>query len=108
MNRQQWLKRLTVGDKVVRLLSGIIPIAVEVIKIEAKETHDEIICGPIGGSYVGITWVFHGRTGCEIDHDVDWDGTTKSGSYLVPPPSFYPARPATSRPEERLPTSTEA
>lgn len=63
--RELWLKGLTVGDPVVRMLAGKIPCALKVTKV----TDNLLFCGP---------WTFSRETGAEIDPDMgEFDGLHK-------------------------------
>jgi hypothetical protein len=62
-----------VGDKLVRLLGGQLPMRVTVECIDVALIH----CA--GG------WRFSRETGAEIDEDIGWDGFRVTGSYLLPP-----------------------
>lgn len=53
------LSKLKIGDSVVRMLAGKIPMALKVSDI----TDQRIICGP---------WEFDRVTGAEIDDDLGW------------------------------------
>lgn len=64
-----WLKSLKVGDPVVRMLAGTVPMELTVKEI----TDNKIICG---------MWEFDKKTGVEIDEDMGWGPDTHSGSYL--------------------------
>lgn len=68
--KRQFLYALQPGDKVQRLLAGIVPMTLNVSHVDDKV----ITCGP---------WTFDRDTGIEIDEDLGW-GTAYSGSYLVP------------------------
>ena len=63
------LEELQVGDTIIRMLAGIIPMEIKITEI----TDTEINCGE---------WSFSRQTGGEIDEDLDWDGVIKTGSYL--------------------------
>jgi hypothetical protein len=63
------LKELAVGDRVVRMLAGTIPMELVVTAV----TEERIICG---------AWEFDRTTGAEIDEDLGW-GPQGTGSYLV-------------------------
>jgi hypothetical protein len=52
------MKQLKIGDKVTRMLGGIVPMELIITRI----TDDEIICG---------MWKFSKQTGVEIDYDID-------------------------------------
>lgn len=67
-----YLNEIKVGDTVTRLLCGCIPMQLKVSKI----TEDKIICG---------FWEFSKKTGCEIDDYLEWDGETRTGSWLQSP-----------------------
>ncbi len=63
------LSEITVGDKVVRMLAGIVPDEVKVTEADERFIH----CGP---------WKFLRETGGEVDEDLGWDGR-RTGSYIV-------------------------
>lgn len=61
---------IKVGDKVTRMLAGIIPMDL----IVSEVTEKTIICG---------SWTFNKKTGAEIDEDCGWNDQG-TGSILVP------------------------
>lgn len=64
-------KHLKVGDRVVRMLAGKLPMDLKVTKVEGNI----ITCG---------WWTFDMETGAEIDEDLGWGPPPKwTGSYLV-------------------------
>jgi hypothetical protein len=63
------LSNVKVGDEVIRLLSGVIPMELFVTEV----TDELIICGP---------WKFRKDTGGEVDEIMGWDGITMTGSVL--------------------------
>jgi len=66
------MKNLQVGDKVIRMLAGSIPMPLAVT--EVKEDR-----------YVCAMWEFDKTTGAEIDEDLRWGPPPLStGSYIVP------------------------
>ena len=65
-----WLQKLKVGDGVIRLLAGVIPMTLTVTKV----TDEKVICGP---------WEFNRNNGAEIDLELGWDGVNSTGSYLT-------------------------
>lgn len=68
MDLKETLEHVKVGDKVVRMLAGTIPMTLGVTGLTEKE----ILCGP---------YTFSKVNGAEIDHDLGWD-ETKTGSFL--------------------------
>lgn len=69
MTRKEKLSQLKEGDKITRMLSGIIPMELVITKI----TETAIFAG---------LWEFDIETGYEIDLDLGWDGKTVSGSFI--------------------------
>lgn len=64
------MSNLKVGDKVIRMLAGTIPMELKVTDIIG----DLIVCG---------WWQFDAKTGAEIDADLSWGPPPLStGSYL--------------------------
>ena len=59
---------IEVGDIVLRLLGGSVPMRLQVTEV----TEDRIICG---------WWTFSRRNGAEIDEDLGWD-EKMTGSYI--------------------------
>ena len=71
---------MKIGDKLTRLLAGIVPM--EVIVGEITETEFKVSSGD-GIIPVEHGWTFDRKTGAEIDHDLHWGpmyGIT--GSYI--------------------------
>lgn len=63
-------KNIKIGDSVLRLLSGTIPMVLKVTDL----TDELIICGD---------WTFDRKTGAEIDEDLGWGPKTGiTGSFL--------------------------
>lgn len=77
---QDKLAELKPGDHVMRLLSSaMVPVVHTVVEV----TEDTIICGALGKEDVeGLRWTFHRKTGAEIDHELGFDGLTRTGSIL--------------------------
>ncbi len=73
------LEGIEVGDEVIRLLGGEIPMPLTVDKV----TDALIICGP---------WEFDKKTGAEIDEELGWN-TSQTGSYLIRAGDQYPFEP---------------
>jgi hypothetical protein len=74
---------IQVGDKVVRMLAGTIPMELKVTEI----TEDLIVCG---------WWTFDKRTGAEVDEELGWGPPPKydhTGSYIR-----LPAKPTNGAP----------
>ena len=67
----KWLSSLKVGDRVCRMLSGVIPLNLTVSEVD-QSNNGFIHCGP---------WKFHKVTGGEVDEDIGWDGHT-TGSFI--------------------------
>lgn len=68
------------GDTVTRLLAGVVQMKLIVGKVD-----DTLIyCGSADG-VVSLEegWKFRRDTGAEVDEDLNWDGITKTGSYLI-------------------------
>lgn len=98
------IKDLQVGDRVIRMLAGKIPMNMIVSKVEKgvitcvmnlKERKEAIggairIAKMLGANEEDINrleneppyWTFDVVTGAEIDTDLGWDGKTTTGSYL--------------------------
>lgn len=73
------LSDVKVGDRMIRLLGGVVP--VEVIVGIVNETTFKV------GSADGVIsvedgWTFSKKTGAEIDEDLGWDGETHTGSFI--------------------------
>ncbi len=67
--KKQDFSQLKVGDPVIRMMAGTLPMDLKVSKVS-----DTIIyCGP---------WEFDKTTGGEIDSYFGWDGKTVTGSFL--------------------------
>ena len=64
-----WLRSVKVGDIVKRMLAGSLPMPLKVTEV----TDRHICCGD---------WKFRRDTGGEVDEYLEWDGLTKTGSYL--------------------------
>lgn len=65
------LPKLTVGDRVVRLLAGTVRMELRVTSVSSEE----VVCG---------WWTFDPETGAEIDPDLGWGPPPLStGSYIV-------------------------
>jgi hypothetical protein len=60
---------IAVGDTVIRMLAGSVPIELEVTAIDDVHFH----CGP---------WKFRRDTGAEVDEGLSFDGLTRTGSYI--------------------------
>ena len=75
------------GDKITRMLAGVVPMAMTVVVVEGdviKCTCDGFITDPKATNQLSTTWHFNTKSGAEIDHDMQWGpqyGVT--GSYLV-------------------------
>lgn len=67
------LSELQRGDKVTRMLAGVVPMPLTITFV----TDSRIVCGD---------WVFNRTTGLEVDADLGWDGVENSGSYIIPSP----------------------
>jgi hypothetical protein len=67
---------LKAGDKVTRMLAGIIPMELTVFASEGGVIKARV--PEIGDDY----WQFDAETGAEIDQDLGW-GPLYTGSYLV-------------------------
>jgi hypothetical protein len=67
------LDSLKVGDTVTRMLAGKVPMQLPITAID-----DMIRCG-----FDDMEWTFHRETGLEIDMRFEWDGVTKTGSFLT-------------------------
>lgn len=63
------LDDIKVGDSVIRMLCGTIPMELTVTEV----TDELVICGH---------WKFRKDTCCEVDEDLGWDGITVTGSIL--------------------------
>lgn len=90
---------MKVGDQVIRMLGGSIPVKVIILSIEenvitvgsAESLEEQERKIRQGAAFVGTkiekfippTWKFNAATLGEIDEDLEWDGFT-TGSYLVP------------------------
>jgi hypothetical protein len=57
-----------VGDVVVRMLGGAIPMSLKVTEVDDRFIH----CGP---------WKFDKATGAEVDEELGW-GNDGTGSYI--------------------------
>lgn len=68
---KEWLAQLKVGDPVVRMLGGTVPMPLTVTEI----TDIRIIC---------VHWEFNRANGAEVDEYLGWDGVTKTGSFITP------------------------
>lgn len=70
------------GDRVTRLLSGTIPMEMQVIKVAGNV----ITCAAVesdGSLFMG-DWTFNADNGGEIDKDLGWDPPrTPTGSVLL-------------------------
>lgn len=89
---------MKVGDKVTRMLGGMVPAKVIILSIEknvitvgaAESLKEQERIVREGAAFAGITiekftpptWTFNAVTLGEIDEDIGWDGFT-TGSYLV-------------------------
>lgn len=69
------LKHVVVGDKVVRMLAGTIPMEMIVTAVD----DDIITCSAVGSGIDG--WTFSRVTGGEIDESLGWNGIY-TGSFL--------------------------
>lgn len=69
---------LKVGDKVTRMLAGVVPMQLVVSHV----TDTLVGCVSEDPRAVGAIWTFSRRTGAEIDDDLGW-GDDETGSYLV-------------------------
>lgn len=65
----KFIATLRVGDPVVRLLAGTIPMKLKVTDIDDRFIH----CGD---------WKFDRATGAEVDEDLGW-GPNGTGSFLT-------------------------
>lgn len=68
------MKAIKVGDKVRRLLGGVVPMELTVTEVDEKFIH----CGD---------WKFSREGGYEVDEELGWgvpdaDGKIRTGSYL--------------------------
>lgn len=72
------------GDKVTRMLAGVIPMPMVVSAVTQKHVVCEVADDPAGA---GIRWTFSRRNGAEIDEELGWD-ENNTGSYLVIRDSF--------------------
>lgn len=78
MMSQQDLQKLEIGMKVIRLMSGVMPMNCIVGFID----DDYIHCGSEDGVIQWEEgWSFSRKTGGEVDEYLGWDGFT-TGSYL--------------------------
>ncbi len=59
------------GQEVYRYLCGTIEMPLLVSQVDSLYIH----CGP---------WKFLKENGNEVDEDLDWDGLTKTGSFILP------------------------
>lgn len=76
------LEDVKVGDKLVRMLAGTIPVDVVVTIVR----EDVIYCGSADGFVSGTEedgWKFNRSNGAEIDEDLGWDGITSTGSFIA-------------------------
>ena len=64
------IRALQVGDKVTRMLGGVVPMPMVVTEV----TDTTVVCG---------AWTFSRRNGAELDPDLGWDDE-QTGSYIVP------------------------
>lgn len=101
------LAKLKVGDKLIRLLGGIVQTKVIILNIQdgiitvtvEKKINNEKLAEKVA-QYTGIpkvklmetlegqqlpTWEFSAVTGMEIDLELGWDGIKVTGSYLAEP-----------------------
>lgn len=73
------LKNVKVGDKLTRLIAGVVPMTVVVGEITDKV----IKCGSIDGTVAWEEgWTFDRKTGAEIDEDLYWNSKGITGSYI--------------------------
>jgi hypothetical protein len=79
---KDWLKELHTGDRVTRLLAGVIPMEMEIVEIK----DGLLICAAVqedGSLFMG-EWSFCQQTGGEVDPDLGWfPPLTPTGSVLV-------------------------
>ena len=73
------LEGIAVGDEVIRLLGGEIPMPLKVDKV----TDALVVCGP---------WEFDKITGAEIDEELGW-GVNGTGSFIIKAGDQYPFEP---------------
>jgi len=73
-------KEWKVGDKVTRIIGGVIPMPMQIVKIAGKK----LICSPVeDGRVINIEYEFDQELGIEIDERFGWGSATHvSGSYL--------------------------
>ena len=78
---QRDFSHVKVGDIVLRMLSGVVP-----MKLKVSEVTDTLIlCGP-----KDVGWAFERRSGAEVDEELGWgirdenDVLSRTGSFLVP------------------------
>lgn len=74
-------EHVKVGDIVTRMLSGVVPMKMEVVDV----SDDLITCAVQGQEWSyqpGQGWTFDRATGAEIDEELGW-GINGTGSYLV-------------------------
>ena len=69
--KPDFLASLKVGDTVIRMLAGVVPINL----LESAIDDKLITCG---------AWTFNRATGGEVDEDLGWDGVNLTGSILTP------------------------
>lgn len=69
-------KNVMPGDTVTRMLAGDIPMKLVVTSID----RDFIYCG-----VPGVGWKFRRDNGGEVDEMLEWDGISKTGSFLSDP-----------------------
>lgn len=63
-------ENIKIGDPVIRLLAGTVPMKLLVTEM----TEDTVVCG---------WWTFDRATGAEIDEDLGWGATPlHTGSYI--------------------------
>lgn len=70
------LEGIAVGDEVIRLLGGEIPMPLKVDKV----TDTLVVCGP---------WEFDKTTGAEIDEELGWN-SEGTGSFIIKAGDQYP------------------
>lgn len=76
---QDKLKEIKIGDTITRLLGGSIRLPVKVTEIDEKFIYG---CPPELDWDKETGWKFLITTGAEVDEDLDWDGITKTGSFI--------------------------
>jgi hypothetical protein len=71
---------IEVGDRVTRLLAGVVPMKLIVGKVDETFIYTAT---PDGVINIEEGWKFRRDNGNEVDEDLNWDGITTTGSYLI-------------------------